>query len=143
MKPAMVLVELTRAHTTFVAEIPGQICPLCGSDMVNYRNLKTFELAAARWLATSGLQSKEAFRFMRKALELKAHELASLLGTTKETISRWENGKHAIDRTAYATLATLIIDESQGQRSTLRQRLEAMDEEPEPPTEPVHLEVAA
>ena len=80
---------------------------------------------------------------MRKALGLKAQELATLLGTTKETVSRWENGKHSVDRPTFAVLATLVIDASKDRRSTLRKRLERMDTEPKPPSEPVRLEVAA
>ena len=143
MTPGTVRLELTRAGVTFVADVPGQLCPDCGANIVDYKTLKSFERTAARWLATSGLQSKEAFRFMRKALGLKASELASLLGTTKETVSRWENGKHSIDRPTFAALATVVIDESKGRRSTLRQRLEAMNTAPIPPTEPVHLKFAA
>jgi len=143
MKPSRVSVELTRAGVAFVADVPGEACGACGANTVGYRMLKAFELAAARWLATSGLHSSEAFRFMRKALGLKAQELAALLGTTKETVSRWEHGKHAIDRPTFAVLATLVIDASKDRRSTLRKRLETMGAEPSLPSEPVRLEVAA
>jgi len=139
----MVPVELTRAGVAFVADVPGEQCAACGANTVDYQTLKAFELAAARWIATSGLHSSAAFKFIRKALGLKGQQLAALLGTTKETVSRWENGKHAVDRATFAVLATLVVDASKDRRSTLRKRLETMDTEPQPPDEPVRLEVAA
>ena len=143
MKPGSATLELTRAGVTFVADVAAEVCPACNANAVDYKTLKAFELTAARWLATSGLHSSEAFKFMRKALGLKAQQLAALLGTTKETVSRWENGKHAIDRPAFAVLATLVVDTSKGRRTTLRKRLETMSTEPAPPPGPVRLEVAA
>lgn len=38
------------------------------------------------------LTGKE-IRFLRKQMNLKANELADILGVTKQTVSRWENGK--------------------------------------------------
>jgi putative zinc finger/helix-turn-helix YgiT family protein len=47
-------------------------------------------------------------RFLRKALRLKARELASVLGVHKVTVSRWETGKEAIGPTADRLLRLMV-----------------------------------
>ncbi len=46
---------------------------------------------------TSMLTGKE-IRFLRKEMDLKANELAHILGVVKQTVSRWENDKENISR---------------------------------------------
>ena len=88
--------------------------------------LERINLWVADELAGAGLASGEAFRFMRKALGLKATDLSELVYTTPETISRWETGKlDPIDPNALALLGALVADRIHG-RETLRDRLRAL-----------------
>ena len=48
---------------------------------------------------------------MRKALGFNAADLASMLAVRAETISRWETGKTAVDRGAFAALAAMVTDQ--------------------------------
>lgn len=61
----------------------------------------------------------ETFKYARKAVGLRAEDLASLLGVARETISRWETGKHPIDSAALAVLALIVKDAVQGSTATL------------------------
>ena len=56
---------------------------------------------------------------------LKGLELARLLQVTPESLSRWENGKREVDRSAWILLADLVIDQVAGTK-VRRERLEAM-----------------
>jgi transcriptional regulator with XRE-family HTH domain len=47
---------------------------------------------------------------MRKALGLRAADLAEMLDVTPETLSRWETGKLPMGRTSWLTLSSLALD---------------------------------
>src|SRR6185437_453729 len=101
MRPAMVEIRREVGERSFVASVDGRKCTDCGSVSFKGTDLARFEGAVAAALAGSG----EAFRWMRKALDLRAIDVAVLLGVTPETISRWETGRVTIDRGAMALLA--------------------------------------
>ena len=54
----------------------------------------------------------EEFRFLRKAMELSAKELARLLGVTTVTISRWENNKEKVGAQSDRLLRCLYLTRS-------------------------------
>ena len=83
------------------------------------------ELAVAREFADVGVDTGEAFRRMRKALGLRATDLAQLLDLTPETISHWETGKVVINRAAFVALGAMVQDAIDG-RTTTRDRLAAL-----------------
>jgi DNA-binding transcriptional regulator YiaG len=56
-------------------------------------------MAIARVMDDFKLGGKE-FKFLRKAIGIKAVDLADFLGVTPETLSRWENGKEPISTNA-------------------------------------------
>jgi transcriptional regulator with XRE-family HTH domain len=56
---------------------------------------------------------------MRKALGLRATDLAELLDVTPETVSRWETDRVPLDRGALATLGALLRDARAGSTATL------------------------
>ena len=66
---------------------------------------------------------------MRKALELRADELADLLDVTRETISRWENDRQPLERRAVALISELVVDRVEGRTRTI-DRLRALREPP-------------
>jgi DNA-binding XRE family transcriptional regulator len=76
---------------------------------------------------TYGAVSPEALRFLRKRAKLTAAQLAELLDTAPETISRWENGKADFVRGTWNTVAALAIEAMQGRDETTR-RLRAIQE---------------
>ncbi|HET7506698.1 MAG TPA: helix-turn-helix transcriptional regulator [Kofleriaceae bacterium] len=64
---------------------------------------------------------------MRKALGMKAIELAQAFNVAPETISRWENGQREVDWPEFMLLGFLIDDKLAGRTTTLS-RLQALAE---------------
>ncbi len=88
-------------------------------------------LLVASQLLGMGIANGEAFRFMRKALGLRAADLAGMLGVDAATVSRWETGKVPVDRAALATLAAAATERLDGRDATL-ERLRALREGKKP-----------
>ena len=103
----------------FDGEIPADTCSDCGEIYVNAQALQRFELFVAKHLAENNQRTPEAFRYMRKALGMRAVDLAQLIGVGSETISRYETGAREIDPVRFGVLATLIIESLAGREDTL------------------------
>jgi len=103
----------------FVAALPARSCRACGETSYEPTVLRRFDLHVANHLAEAGVGSGAAFRFMRKALGLRAVDLAKLLDVSPETLSRWETEKRALDRGAFAVLAAAVRDALAGTTATL------------------------
>lgn len=103
----------------FIAALPARHCRACGETSYEAVILQRFDLHVANRLAEAGVGSGAAFRFMRKALGLRAVDLAELLDVSAETLSRWETEKRALDRGALAVLAACVRDALAGRTSTL------------------------
>ena len=84
-----------------------------------------FDHALTGDLARSGAVGPQGFRWLRKAARLPSVRLAELLDVTPGTVSRWENGKQALDRRAVALVAALAL-EAQGDRAAALDLLEAL-----------------
>ena len=119
------LVEATRERREqvdgriYLAEQPVERCDDCGVVTTDGSWLHAFELQLARELASTGPRSGAGFQFMRKAIGLKADELAALLDVTRETISRWENDRQPLERRALVVLGDLVVDHIACSRRTL------------------------
>lgn len=114
--------ELPRSEVTASAAVPALRCPSCGDVQIDRELAQRFELAVCCELADAGVGSGEALRHMRKALGLRAAELARLLDVTPETISHWETGKAPPNRAAFVAVCAMIQDARDG-RTTTRDRL--------------------
>lgn len=142
MKRAMAKHHVVVAKIRFVAELPVTVCSKCDESHMDHEVLVAFEREVARRLAERGPATGETFRFMRKAVALPAKEVAELLGTTPETVSRWENGGRAVDRNAWTTLSSLVLDEISG-RHAVRERLRTLQSKPPVKAKPVRIEVVS
>lgn len=119
MKRGPVEIRREVGEHVFTATVPGYRCDACGEVQFDGTDLARFELEVAKALAESGIASGDAFRWMRKSLELRAIDVAQLLGVTPETISRWETGRVAPDRGALALVGLLVMDHARGSTATL------------------------
>ena len=119
MRPSMVEIRREVGERVFVASVDGRKCTACGEASFKGTCLARFEGAVATSLASSGETSGAAFRWMRKALDLRAIDVAALLGVAPETSSRWETGRVAIDRSALALLALMVLDHARGSAATI------------------------
>lgn len=117
--------RLEVAGKTFAATIPTTRCAKCGATYLSHDAVGVLELGAAGELARHGEVSAEAFGFLRRALGVRAVDLAEWLDVTPETVSRWEHGRQPIDRGAAAILSAMVVDRLEGRTTTL-DRLKAL-----------------
>lgn len=117
------------AKIRFVSELSVTLCPKCDESYMDHDVLAGFERAVARRLAEKGPATGETFRFMRKAIGLAAKDIAALLSSTPETVSRWETGDRPVDRNAWTTMSSLVLDELDGKHA-MRERLRNLEARP-------------
>ena len=117
--------QVTVGGRTFEGEVPALECASCGEVVYPGPGLMAFELSVAGELARHGEVTAEVFGFMRRAMGMKAVDLAELLDVTHETVSRWENDKQPVERRAAALLSAMVLDQIEGKTSTL-DRLKAL-----------------
>jgi putative zinc finger/helix-turn-helix YgiT family protein len=103
----------------FIASLPARVCSSCGETYLEAKTLGRFELRVAVSLAEAGETKGEVFKFIRKAVGLRAADLGDLLGVAPETISRWETGERPVDRGAFALVADMAHEALEGQARTL------------------------
>jgi putative zinc finger/helix-turn-helix YgiT family protein len=118
---------VTVAGVEFDAELPGRRCPVCGYSTVNGPAAVRFELLVAAELVKRGLRSGDSFKFMRKALGMKAIEIAAAFNVAPETVSRWETSQREVDWPEFMLLGFLVDDKLAGRTTTLA-RLKALEE---------------
>jgi putative zinc finger/helix-turn-helix YgiT family protein len=102
----------------FSAKVAASVCEACGEIITDLQVGERFDLAVASLLAEAS-PTGDAFRFLRKVAGLRARDVARMLGLTGDTISRWENGKHAIDRSAFFILGQIVRERQQGSTAML------------------------
>ena len=90
--------------------VAAEACPKCKEIYVSGLELERLEMQVAATIASSGNVNGDTFRFMRKALGFQAKDMLEVIGTPPETISRWEKGARDVDRFAWITLASMVID---------------------------------
>lgn len=105
---------------TFTAQLPAEKCRACGQIIVQGDDIKRFELRVAVELAKAGIRDKEAFKFLRKAMQLDPKGLAHILDVPLEFIGYWESGSWPVDPRAHAVLCALLL-------AKLEQRPHALD----------------
>jgi len=135
--------SITVGEYTFIAQLLARRCASCGAVRFGADSLTAFELRVAVELAKTGVSTCEALRFMRKALQLRAVDLAALLGVTPETVSRWETGKLSLEHRALALLGSLVVEKSEGRTSTLDRLRALLEPKPLNQTTEIRVDVAA
>lgn len=95
-------------------EVPASKCPRCGEIYIEGRDLERFEFEVAEAIVKAGVVSGAMFRFLRHRLGMQSKDVAVLLDTTPETITRWERGQRDVDRAAWLALAMLFADRKDG-----------------------------
>jgi len=120
-------VELPRSGVTASLALPIRRCRSCDGVPLDGAVVQRCQLTVCRALADAGVSTGEALRHMRKALGLRAAELARLLDVTPETVSHWETGKAPPNRAAFIAVCAMIEDALDG-RTTTRDRLGVLAE---------------
>jgi YgiT-type zinc finger domain-containing protein len=104
-----------------VRNVPALRCKKCKSVFFDGPALERVETYLASRLLEAGVDGGAAFKFMRKAVGLRAIDVAELLGCRAETISRWENGAVEVDTGALATMSQIVVDKLHGTTQTIDQ----------------------
>ena len=125
---------------SFDGLVAGWHCTACGERSYDGADLEAFERLAVKWLAEHGVRTHEELRFMRKAVGIRAADLAVWLGVTPETVSHWETGKHAPDVPVRGAIAAIVLD-TLSRETTTRDRLRAQGKPDD--ARKVHLDVRA
>jgi putative zinc finger/helix-turn-helix YgiT family protein len=125
---------------TFDVRVPARRCAACDEVYTDAAALARAELTVAEHLANAGRVSGPALRFMRKALGLRAVDLAEQLDMSPETVSRWETGEREVPGFAFAVVGGLVVDRIAGRHETA-DRLRAI-KSPRPTEGRVRLAVA-
>lgn len=107
-------------ETCFMVRGPAAACRRCHAVFIPAAGLERIDLAVACDLALRAPPAGEAFRFIRRALGLKAMDLAALLRVTAETVSRWENDQRMVDANAWISIGSLALERAALPPETLR-----------------------
>jgi len=109
--------------STFVVRAPAFVCKTCRAVFTSGEVLQRVDVEVASVLASKGDVNGESLRFMRKALGLRAFELAALLDVTAETMSRWEHDQRSVDLSAWILVGGLVLERAGRPTDTLRRLL--------------------
>ncbi|HUH03594.1 MAG TPA: helix-turn-helix domain-containing protein, partial [Kofleriaceae bacterium] len=101
--------------------VHGLQCDACEEMTIDADEARRIDREVATRIARRGIRSGVELKLVRKAAGYRAAELATLLGVTSKTVSRWERGEVEIPRSAAYVVGDLL---EQPRRS--RQRLEAL-----------------
>src|SRR5688500_12104942 len=96
--------SITVSGVKVSGDLQAEGCMGCDASVLDLHELARFELLVAAALATHGVCTGESFRFVRKALGMRAADVGTVLGVTPETVSRWETGQRDVDRHVFAML---------------------------------------
>ena len=116
----------------FSAELPARSCTSCGEVLTSGPAGVKADRSITLALARSGEVGPQGFRWLRSAAGLEAKRLAELLNVSPGTVSRWENGKRALDRGAAALVCALAL-QSLGERADPLALLEGLASKKRPP----------
>ncbi len=113
--------KTTRENEPFNDILPGVVllgvevvrCEACGNREVAIPYMDSLMKAVARAVVnTAGRLTGDEVRFLRTFLELSGVELAHLMDSTPSTVSRWENNRTPVGRTADLLLRTIARGEA-------------------------------
>jgi putative zinc finger/helix-turn-helix YgiT family protein len=90
-------------------------CGSCGNREVAIPRMEDLLKAVARLVVgMGGRLTGEEVRFLRTFLDLSGVELARLMDSTPGTVSRWENDRTPVGRTADLLLRTIVGGDAEG-----------------------------
>jgi putative zinc finger/helix-turn-helix YgiT family protein len=88
--------------------ISAYVCPSCGEVNPVIRNvLVVHRRLAQAIISKKSILSNREIIFLRKEMGIKAIDLARIMGVSKVTVSRWENGRERISSVADRLVRTL------------------------------------
>ena len=141
--------EIGRHHFTesglenvWLTNVTFSVCEKCGERVLRLPGaVALMNCIGEAVIITPGPLSGKEIRFLRKSLSLKGREFANLIGVTRTTISRWENGETSPDtsnerliRLTYATkvglgetVITMLLNRFQNEDAAKQPAKQAID----------------
>lgn len=84
-------------------------CPACGEAEIAIPRIEALNRSiGAALISKPGRLTGDEVRFLRKSLGWSARTFAARMGTSPETVSRWENGKQRMAQTSERLLRVLV-----------------------------------
>jgi putative zinc finger/helix-turn-helix YgiT family protein len=114
-------ITLDVGDRSFDGLVRGWRCSQCEELYYDGQDLEDFEHQAAAWLAKHGVRTHHELKFMRKAVGIRAADLAKWLDVTPETVSHWETGKHTPDIAVRLAIGRLVLDAIERTTTTVDQ----------------------
>lgn len=108
------------AGVEFSATMPVYECPKDESWILPIDVHQEFDRQVLRTIATQGPATGTTLKYFRGFLKMKATELAELVDTTFETLSRWETGAKPLNLLAWHTVAAMALDKLDGRATTVK-----------------------
>jgi len=88
-------------------------CPQCGEEEIAIPRIEALHKAIARALIAKPFRLDAAeIRYLRKYLGWSGADFADHMGTTRETVSRWESGTAQIGPQADRLLRLMVVKEA-------------------------------
>lgn len=109
------------AGVEFLVTMPVWECPMDESWIVPVAVHQEFDRQALRTIATQGPATGLTLKFLRGSLKMKATELAELVDTAPETLSRWETGAKPVNPLVWVAVAAMALDKLDGRATTQKQ----------------------
>ena len=108
-EPAYRYAESGLSNVVLINAVTTTSCSKCGEVYTGFRAIKRLHKAIATALIhKKGRLAPEEIRFLRKSLGWSGVDFARRMGTTKETVSRWESGKLSMGPQADRLLRMLV-----------------------------------
>lgn len=102
----------------FILKPAIAVCPLCGEEILMLsKPSELMECIGEAVISTPGALSAPEIKFLRKNLFLKSAEFANVLGVSRGTVSRWENGESSPELST-DRLIRMVYAAKLGQKAT-------------------------
>ena len=108
-EPTYRYAESGLADVVLINAVTTASCSKCGEVYTGFRAIERLhKVIATALIHKKGRLAPEEIRFLRKSLGWSGVDFARRMGTTKETVSRWESGKLPMGPQADRLLRMLV-----------------------------------
>src|SRR5713101_8279495 len=112
-EPAYRYAESGLSNVVLINAVTTTSCSKCGEVYPGFRGIERLHKAIATALIRKkGRLAPEEIKFLRKSLGWSGVDFAKRMGTTPETVSRWENRKAPMGPAADRLLRLLVAKET-------------------------------
>ncbi len=114
----------------WLTNVAFSVCEKCGERVLRLPNpLGLLKCIGECVILTPGPLSGKEIKFLRKSLFLKSSEFANLIGVTRTTVSRWENGETPPDTSIDRLIRLTYANKTNQPESVIASLLERFQKE--------------